>query len=67
MKALNRFKRFLKDNDGMEFLQIAIIVVVVVFIATAVWALGRAISDKINEAASQVGGVLDAGGAGGGK
>ncbi len=44
---MKRFLRFLRDDDGMEFLQVAIVVAVVAFIAIAVWALAGRISNTI--------------------
>ena len=38
-----RFKHFLRDESGMEFLQVAVIVLIVAALAVAVVAIGKAI------------------------
>ena len=44
-----RFKNFLRDESGMEFLQVAVIVLIV--------AIGKAIKTKADSAATEVGGI----------
>ncbi len=50
-----RFKHFLRDESGMEFLQVAVIVLIVAALAVAVVAIGKAIKTKANDAATSVG------------
>ena len=50
-----RFKHFLRDEGGMEFLQVAVIVLIVAALAVAVVAIGKAIKTKANYAATSVG------------
>ena len=53
MKRLRkRFRNFIQDNQGMELVQVAIVVVVVLIIAVAVVALGDAIRNYVNQAAT---------------
>lgn len=49
-----KFKDFHNDNDGMEFLQVAVVVIIVALLAAAVIAIGTAIKGKVGEAADQV-------------
>ena len=55
---MSRLKRFLRDESGMEFLQVAIVVLIVAALAIAVIAIGTAIKEKA-EGASQAVGAVD--------
>ncbi len=55
---MSRLKRFLRDESGMEFLQVAIVVLIVAALAIAVIAIGTAIKEKA-EGASLAVGALD--------
>lgn len=58
LKALKaKLKAFHNDNNGMEFLQVAIVVIIVAVLAVAVIAIGTAIKGKVTDAASQVDGI----------
>jgi Flp pilus assembly pilin Flp len=52
-----RFKNFLRDESGMEFLQVAVIVLIVAALAVAIVAIGKAIKTKADSAATEVGGI----------
>lgn len=62
-------KEFLTDESGMEFLQLAIVIVIVAGLIVVMQRLGKAIYSKIGGAADQVEGMdtnLDSGNSGGG-
>ena len=62
-------KEFLSDESGMEFLQLAIVIVIVAGLIVVMQRLGKAIYSKIGGAADQVEGMdtnLDSGNSGGG-
>ena len=52
---MTRFKRFHRDESGMEFLQVAVIVLIVATLAVTIVSIGNAIKAKANEAATSVG------------
>ena len=50
----NLFRRFIKEEDGMELLQVAIIVLVAVALAIAVWRLAARVEAQVNDAANAI-------------
>lgn len=51
------FKSFWKDESGMEFLQLAIIIIIVAALAAAVWALAQGVLSKLEEAQTEIEGI----------
>lgn len=49
-----RFKKFKNDENGMEFLQVAIIVLIVAVIAVLILAIGAAIKGIVEKASTKV-------------
>lgn len=49
-KLINRFKSFWKDDDGFEFLQLAIVIVIVAMLAVVVYGIAQSATDRLNEA-----------------
>lgn len=49
-----KLKDFHNDNDGMEFLQVAVIVIIVALLAAAVIKIGTAVKQKVGDAANEV-------------
>lgn len=49
-----RVKSFLKDDNGMEFIQVAVIVVAVLMLAAAAYYLYTQAGVKINEVADNI-------------
>jgi Flp pilus assembly pilin Flp len=60
--------RFAKCEDGVEFIEVAIVMMIVVVLAAAFYALYSAVSDKVGEVEDMVAGVTvpDLSGGGGG-
>lgn len=46
-KLIARFKRFSNDNEGMEFIQVAIIILGVIIAAAGMYALYKTVSDAL--------------------
>ena len=47
-KLIARFKRFSNDNEGMEFIQVAIIILGVIIAAAGMYALYKTVSDALS-------------------
>jgi Flp pilus assembly pilin Flp len=55
-KMWRLIKKFVKEEEGMETVEYAVVAALVVVVAIAVWtALGSAISAKISELTSHIG------------
>jgi Flp pilus assembly pilin Flp len=54
-KMWTLIKKFVKEEEGMETVEYAVVAALVVVVAIAVWsALGTAISNKIDELTSHI-------------
>lgn len=47
-------KRFIKEDDGMELLQVAIVVLIAAALATVIWQLAKNVQTKLETAQSAV-------------
>lgn len=56
-KLIQRFKEFKNDESGMEFLQVAFVVLLVLALVAVIITLGTSVQGKIQEAADAVGGT----------
>ena len=55
MKSLKRrFQKFVGDENGMEFIQVAVIVLAVVAIAAIIWLMYDAVKQGVQDAADAV-------------
>ena len=43
----NYFKRFIKDEDGSEFIQFALILLIVAILAVVIYAIADSVKDKL--------------------
>ncbi len=55
---MNKFrqycKRFIKEDDGMELLQVAIVVLIAAALATVIWQLAKNVQTKLETAQEAV-------------
>ena len=55
MKKFKEYLRsFWKDEEGMEFLQLAIIIIIVAVLAIGVWGIAESVQNKLEEAGQQI-------------
>ena len=52
--AKERFKSFVKDENGMEILQVAIIVIIACVLAGVLWMIADKAKDKLEEAETEM-------------
>ena len=58
MKTLKaKFRRFVKNEDGMEFMQVAVIVLGAILLVAAVWLIYNKVNTELQKIPDQI--VLD--------
>lgn len=53
-KLVQKFKNFKNDESGMEFLQVAVVVLIVALLIVMVVAIGNAVNGRLSDAANEV-------------
>ncbi len=53
-KLVNKIKRFKNDENGMEFIQVGVIVLGVMLLVAAVWLIYNKINSELVEVPSQI-------------
>lgn len=54
---MKHLKSFWKDESGMEFLQLAIIIIIVAALASLVWGIAQGVMSKLQEAQTGIEGI----------
>lgn len=67
-KFINTFKSFIKDDEGAELLEYAIVIIIVAAMAVVIYAIASSAKSKALQAQEAIDGIpIDIGGSGGTK